>query len=409
MSWCRSVRSLERWVAGTESAPTRSGLRQSLEATLGDLLQGSANQTGYVFDSIAYGDAVEVILHKGAARFVVWLRPASDPSGAYKQTTLFKIGYLDAPPDRAGFDVLEAVQGRIRQWEGSLPDGMVGQLFDGRAIGSPNLELLAVRAGVKPACRYLVHPDAVDRLVREVHAEGLCARVTDGAAFVSRFCTGFKAGETTVVHVGRTEQAAARAAELERAMMTGWRRWLRTVSIERAFGEALGYPPCCTEAFLKVRTLPNEVIRFHALARTPDTAAALLNDADETQSIISHFVCRYDCSASLRYAEAVLAELGRLNGPARDARRSTLQGLVVRFHDGGALRCELGKPPIGPRYHLAKVEAFGSGPQLGTWTYALRGADGLEIGNAEVRILHGDREHTRLPTASNVVQIRLFA
>lgn len=388
---------------------TRSALRQSLEGLLGELFRESAAATGYTLDTIAYGDAVEVALHKGEARFVVWLRPSSDATGSYKQTARFKIGYLDPPPDRAGFTVLEAVQARIQRWEDALPEHATAQLFDTRATVSPNLELLAVRAGLKPACRYLISPEAVAKLVRDVQAEGLHACVTEDAAFVGRFRTGFVAGETTVVHVGGTRQAAARAAELERSMMKGWRRWWRTVPIERALGAALGYPPCCTEAFLKVRTEANDTIRFHALARTPGTAAAVLNDVDDTQAIISHFVCRYDCAPSVRYADALLAELGRVSALAHDARRRRLHGLVARFRAGGALHLELGTASTGTRHDCVGIAAFGKSPALETWHHALRGAGGVEIHDGYVEVLRADRDRARLPAAPDQVQIRLFA
>lgn len=387
----------------------RAELRQSLEVMIGDVLRRSSIETGYALRSIGYGDAVAVTLHKGDAPFVVWLRPASNPSASYRQTALFKIGYVDTPPDRSGYALLDAVCAQVQQWEESLPEGACASLFDGHALGSPNLEMLAVRSGLKPACRYLVSPAAVDGVVRSMHDEGLYTCITEAPGFVSRFRWGFTAGETTIVYVGRTEQAARTAADLERAMMTGWRRWLRGLSIERKLGRALGYPPCCTEAFLKDRTLPTDTIRFRALSRTQGPAAAALNDVDETQSVLSHLVCRYDCAPSLRYAQALLEELSRINSAASEARRLALQGLVVRLCDGGALRLELQGVATGARYRFAKVYWFGSGPRLQAWHVALSAADGLEIGNGEVRILHGDREHSRLPSPPGEVQLRLFA
>lgn len=393
-------------MSGTATAATRSALRQSLELLLSDILRGAPDK-GYALGPITYSDAVEVTLHKGDARFIVWLRPASDQGGAYRQTTHFKIGYQDDPPDPNALALIDATRAHLQRWEKSVSAEAIGSLFDGRAIASPNLEVLAVRTGLKPTCRLLVHPNTVDASVQQMRDEGLGTAVTPADAFVSRFRWGFTAGETTLVYVGRTEAAARHTADLERAMMTGWRRWWRSIAIERALGEALGYPSCCTEAYLKVRKLPNDTIRFQALARTSESASAYVNDVDETQSIISHFVCRYDCTPSQRYAEALFAELGRISSAAREARFGHLQGLVIRLRDGGALRCA-GVKISGSSYHLTNVAAFGTGPRLDVWHSALRGADGLTIDGNEIHVSQRDREPKRL-SETGAVEMRWFA
>jgi hypothetical protein len=232
--------------------------------------------------------------------------------------------------------------------------------------------------------------------------------VTEAPAFVSRFRWGYVAGETTIVYVGRTEQAARLAADLEQSMMAGWRRWLWANAVERKLGRALGYPACCIDEFLKVRSLPADVIRFHALARTAPTAPAALTDVDETQSVLSHLTCRYDCAPSRQYAEALLAELGRVSRPAREVRQRALQGLVVRFRDGGALRIELRDRSPRPPYSVGQTSGFGSGPRLAAWQSALQEADGLAVNNGEVCILRQGRERHRLPAPARDVQVRAF-
>lgn len=390
------------------SARSKSEVRQSLEAMFATLLGESWNESGYALGEIGYGDAVEVTLHKDAVPFVVWLRPLGSPSASYKQTALLKIGYGADPPDDAGYRVLDAVHARLQEWERVETNGSVDSLFDGHAIDGPNLEMLAVRAGLKPALRYVVHPTAADDVARNMRSEGLHAIVTHAPAFVRRF-SWWTPGETTIVHVGRTEQAARTAADLERAMMAGWRSWLRGRAIERALGVALGYPPCCTDTFLKIRSLPPDTIRFQALARTAGPAAAALNDIDDAQAVVSHLVCRYDCDPSRRYAEALLAELGRINSTARETRQRLLQSLVVRFRDGGGLRLIVQTPPDGVRHRLERIAGFGGSPLLAAWQEAFAKADAVEIGEGEVRILHGDRERGRLPAPPGDVQIRRFA
>jgi glycosyltransferase involved in cell wall biosynthesis len=80
--------------------------------------------------SVFFGPSVEVTAEKGGAPFALWLRPAHDDTGSYRQTAALKIGYSGEPPDPAGYKLLDALCARVARWEESLPQGAISGLFD---------------------------------------------------------------------------------------------------------------------------------------------------------------------------------------------------------------------------------------------------------------------------------------
>jgi hypothetical protein len=127
------------------------------------------------------------------------------------------------------------------------------------------------------------------------------------------------------------------------------------------------------------------------------------------QLLVSHCVCRYDCPASVRYAEALLQEVARVNADAAEESRRALGGLVVLFRRGGALRLVPSALAAGGVYRFATVDASGSGPRFEQWRTALCSADGLEVLDGSVRLLRGTEETCRLSAPASEVQVRLFA
>jgi hypothetical protein len=217
-------------------------------------------------------------------------------------------------------------------------------------------------------------------------------------------------GQTTLVHLGRTEQASALAAEAERTMIEACARGDHvSPSQVRALGAALGYPPCCIEAFIPMRDLPMAAIRFHALERTMASAEALLNNVVESRALISHSLCRYDCGSSLRYARSLLDELDRSDAGSTDELVQRLSGLVVLFRTGGSLRFAPVANLAAAAYVFQRVEEAGTGPLLELWRAVASDADGLEILDREVRFSRASDEIARLDLRPDELQIRLFA
>lgn len=380
-------------------------------ARLTDILAAPCAESGYAVTAVSLTGAVEISLAKGGATFVLWLKPASDAGAAYRTTARLRIGHRGDPPDQLGYRLLDAACAEIERWDRSLTDDEYTGLFRSQP-GSPatpqlSVEWRAVRAGLKPAARDLVQPDAVQQLLEQAGAAGLHARATDAGAYVARFWQAAEPGMTTILYVARTEAALAAVADAERAMIHASTHGRQvTADHVRAVGTALGYPPCCIEAFLAMRQCSNAEIRFAALRRTAGPPSLLLNDLHDRAALVSHLVCRYDCDASLRYARALVQELDP--AAARDL-ENRLGGLMVAFRQGGALRLvPPGHAAPGP-YRFVAVEASGDSPAVTAWRSELGGADGVDVLAGSVRVLRAAEEIRRLSAPPDDVQIRLFA
>ncbi len=296
----------------------------------------------------------------------------------------------------------------------SCPTASTPALFGPRPARAGNpywgLEWLAVRSGLKPACRVLVSSEDAQRLAEYARADGLHLCITEADRFVAGFCAIGLEENTTLVHAAPTEKAAAETAEIERSMIEACSRGERvTADRVRALGAALGYPSCCIAAFLPVRDLPNAEIRFQALRRTPERAPLLLNNIREERALVSHCLCRYDCAASLRYARALFRELASVDPAAAGELQRGLGGLVALSRRGGVLRLIGSTAPPEGAYRFAAVEASGSDARLEEWRAALDGADAVDLRGADVVVLRGAEEFCRLGAPPDEVQIRLFA
>lgn len=373
---------------------------------------------GYSVGAVRFADAVELTLEHGGRQFVVWLRPADDSTRCYRRTARFGIGYSGVPPDRSAFALLDALAHCIATWERSLLDDGYRRMFAAPPAAVHPLEsadtreLLAVRTGIKPACRHLLRRDRADDLAEHARRDGLHVCLTDAAAFAASCCgEGVAEHATTLLHVGRTEASAASAAVAEQSMVAACARGERVSDAQvRALGIALGYPACCIEAFLPVRDLSTANIRFRALARTPlGHAPALLNNVDERRALVSHSLCRYDCSGSLRYAQALLTELTRIDEGAANRLGRELSGLVIMFRGEGALRVVPSGEAATTTFRYDRVDASGTGSRSGEWRDALSLGDALEIHAHHACVLRDGSEVHRLAIPSDDVQIRLFA
>lgn len=165
------------------------------------------------------------------------------------------------------------------------------------------IEHIAFRLGFKPALRLRPGP-ALDRERARAEARGLSTRVRLGGS-----------GQE-ILYVARDEERAAALLEAEAVSLCG-----TNASIEghRELGRLLGYPRCCVDAFVaRLTELESPIVgqsEDHlavrdALGRT-EIAHGRLNPTpqDGGSTLISYYPCRFDCTVSLRYGEAVFGKI----------------------------------------------------------------------------------------------------
>ena len=174
-------------------------------------------------------------------------------------------------------------------------------------------EWVALLAGVKPGLRLLRAPGNAAAELRAARARGLAAEVIERVDGAGR----------SLVYVARTPAAARALRDLEAPIRPG--RGVQPLTAadlaaHRALGAALGYPPCCIDAFAErvargVDRLPSGetahedfVAASTALARSraPDPRCNIFAAGDNS-CWLSHVPCALDCAASIAYADRVRA------------------------------------------------------------------------------------------------------
>jgi hypothetical protein len=177
----------------------------------------------------------------------------------------------------------------------------------------------------------------------------------------------------------------------------------------RALGAALGYPPCCIEAFIPIRDLSNAEIRFHAVRDTGASASWLLNQAIDGRVLVAYAMCRCDCAPSIAYARALLHESAKRDPSAAAELERVLSALMIVFAHGSAFRLVVDAPAASSVYRYTESEGAGAGTTFERWNDALRQGDRIEIADGSVRILRGTTEIARLVAPPDDVQIRRFS
>ena len=169
-------------------------------------------------------------------------------------------------------------------------------------------EWLALLAGVKPALRLL-------RDARRAQAEAAAARRRGFAVELVAL------GARAIVYVARTPAAARAVRDAEAAALPGQPPRARfDPTPHEALGALLGFPPCCVAAFVARIARGADVAadggRAHEdwIAATEAAARSAALDAranvferDHLPGWLSHEPCRFDCPASLAYADRVIA------------------------------------------------------------------------------------------------------
>jgi len=189
---------------------------------------------------------------------------------------------------------------------------------------SPHIEYIAFRVGLKPALR-LAPGRGLARERTRAEAQGLATRVRVGGS------------GRELLYIARDERRATALSEAEALSLCG-----TDASIEghRELGRLLGYPRCCVDAFVtrladlqpQAHDASEDYLAVHdALGRTK-IAHGRLNPTPRggESTLISYYPCRFDCTLSLRYGEALFRKIaGRWPHRADEIRRWLMEPVTL--------------------------------------------------------------------------------
>ncbi|HEY8426868.1 MAG TPA: radical SAM protein, partial [Sandaracinaceae bacterium] len=219
-----------------------------------------------------------------------------------------------------------------------------------RALGPAavvDLELEALAAGEKRALLKEAVPAAeVAGLIRAYRAMGFAADLVERHDVDATGGVHVAGHGSAIVAVARTEADLARAIERQRA---------RDV---RAMGELMGYPRCCTEAFLAQPERRDNVENERwTLRRTGSGVVSPQLSRLGRASLVSHHPCRADCPASIAIAERALARLREASAAGAAWVEATLARPVLFLdHARAAL---LDGRWSGARFEVRSLEPIG--------------------------------------------------
>lgn len=180
------------------------------------------------------------------------------------------------------------------------------------ARSTVDVQWVAFRAGIKPAIRVSAQAGS---------AAGIAERYREaGASVVQSPPLTLRRRAAVVVYVAGSAAEADELFRLERSLLAT-RAWRRQRELGAELGVRLGYPQCCTHAFV-VRNhgslLRRQPVAAYLRARDSFRAAqdaatprpvARLNQLlmREHRSFISFDPCRYDCRPALALADRIAA------------------------------------------------------------------------------------------------------
>lgn len=159
----------------------------------------------------------------------------------------------------------------------------------------------------------------------------------------------------------------------------------------REVGAALGYPPCCVEAFLDRARFASDDLRMLACAAAATRGPARPElDPTAPWALIEYVPCRLDCEASTSRAER--------------ARGAGLVGAVEPAHFAPQLVLStrarvslLGASPTHDGWAYREARGFGADERLGAVLAALAEGDRLSVAASLLLVWRGDRLIHALP------------
>ena len=244
--------------------------------------------------------------------------------------------------------------------------------------GTEELELYALRAGLKPVTFLTLRPDQLEA-ARALLPPGACVlslerRVKRGPldAWDDRRDQGDAVVE---LYVSRDRSLAERARQLQaegdpsRAVVE--------------LGALLGYPRCCVEAFAAQDDRSNNSLDRHLSAARTEASVWPWELANTHVTVVPFFPCAYTCAAALRFARATLGAMEAAR-PGWTARlrawlarpvlyvsqevqlvlEGTAEGAAVRYDTVAWVTQRHGPEEVTPAERLARIVARGDSLRL---------------------------------------------
>ena len=358
--------------------------------------------SGWVITEIAAEPTIKLTAAKGDTQLRIWVCPTTQDIPAYRSTVRFRIGYEGHRIDDDAVRVLDRVVADVVRNESEIPDATYRRVADvdigldkvGDYDGLGDLQWLAVRAGLKPACRQNFGAAMLPRVIARAEAAHLHVECLPAAEYTSKFDYARSHGDDTLVFVAATPAAAKAALEAEREFVrSAAAGWQLTGHSDEALGRALGYPSCCMEFFAARLSYMVPGLLFAALERTEGDASFLLNNIDLTRALIPHYVCRYDCAPSMHYARALLSELERVDRRAAATLATSLRGWLVLFREGGHLWLRGTTADDTRPFVFSGVSSSGDWPDRADWLRAAEQSDRFVVdGTRACFLADGGRE-----------------
>jgi hypothetical protein len=208
----------------------------------------------------------------------------------------------------------------------------------------PNPEWVAFDIGVKPGLRLTISSEDAVREIQSLTARGLSALPAERP--ISRPGR----PDETILYVARAPDAARALRDAEAPVLPGKDSRLSVADIAESHervGALLGFPSCCTAAFVE-RVTRGVTTRAGGGSAHEDYVAAedairrsrafhgRLNDMlrRERLWIIPFYPCKYDCETALLYADAVWDALVSAAPAAARSLRESLSAPVRLLPDG---------------------------------------------------------------------------
>lgn len=247
------------------------------------------------------------------------VQPTYEQRLAEAYATYRRIAGRDVPPerlDRARPEVLRLYKAFVRA---PLRIG----------LGSNDAEWASLRLGMKPMVREVLPPEQWDALRPRLAVEGFQTlalhvavseepfdgftfergrRLTGGGEdeWVTRVTPGGAGEDRLIVYVGNDLDRMKAARDVDRTLITERENVPETELVGR-MGALLGYPECCTAAYVGAgkKVFSNHRLVSASLARTATPHPLLNNLSLSIFHTIGWFPCRYDCPASLTWARRI--------------------------------------------------------------------------------------------------------